>query len=213
MEGHNRGSVGPQAAGTQERLIRLLAGGEQTVEQLAGRLAITPNGVRAQLALLRREGVVEEAGRARGSRRPSAIYRLQRGAEVRLSRAYPLALARLVETAAEKLRPAAFAELLRATGERMAAAFLPGTGDAAQRVAAAASALEKLGSRVEITKQGAGFLLGGDACPLGEAVAVDNRTCSAVAAMLQEVTGLDVKECCEHGDHPRCRFRMQARGK
>ncbi len=195
----------------QERVIRLLARGAQTVEQMAAGLDITPNAVRAQLALLRREGVVEEAGRARGARRPSVIYGLRKGAEVRLSRAYPLALARLVETAAGKLRPAALVDLLRAAGRRMAAAFLPGSGDAGERAAAGAAALEKLGSRVQVTKQGAKFLLRGDACPLGEAVAADERTCAAVAAMIEEVTGLAVSECCEHGDHPRCRFELRAR--
>jgi predicted ArsR family transcriptional regulator len=201
----------PEASNAQERVIRLLARGAQTVEELAAGLDITPNAVRAQLALLRREGIVEEAGRARGARRPSVIYGLRKGAEVRLSRAYPLAFARLVETAAAKLRPAAFVELLRATGRRMAAAFLPGSGDAGERAAAAAAALEKLGSRVQVTKQGAKLLLRGDACPLGEAVAADERTCAAVAAMLEEVTGLAVSECCEHGDHPRCGFVLRAR--
>ncbi len=201
----------PEASNAQERVIRLLARGAQTVDQLAAGLDITPNAVRAQLALLRREGIVEEAGRARGARRPSVIYRLRKGAEVRLSRAYPLAFARLVETAADKLRPAAFVELLRAAGRRMAAAFLPGSGDAGERAAAAASALEKLGSRVRVTRQGAKFLLRGDACPLGEAVAADERTCAAMAAMLEEVTGLEVRECCEHGDHPRCGFELRAR--
>ncbi len=200
----------PGTGGAQERVIRLLAAGARTVEQLAAGLGITPNAVRAQLALLRREGAVEEAGRARGARRPSVIYRLQKGAEVRLSRAYPLAFANLVRTAAAKLRPAAFVELLRAAGRRMAAAFPPGSGDAGERVTAAAAALEKLGSRVQIGKQGGKYILRGDACPLGEAVAADNRTCAAMASLLGELTGLQVEERCEHGDHPRCCFQLQA---
>ena len=201
----------PGDSGTQERLLRLLAEAGRTVEQLAGALGITPNAVRAQLALLRREGVVQEAGRAPGPRRPSVIYGLQRGAEVRLSRAYPRAFADLVRTAAEKLGPTAFMELLRATGRRMAASFLHGSGDDEERVAAAVSALQKLGSRVQVARQGGKFVLRGDACPLGEAVAVENRTCAAMAAMLEELTGLEAKECCEHGEHPRCVFQLQAR--
>jgi len=201
------------ASSAQERVIRLLAGGARTVEQLAAGLGITPNAVRAQLALLRREGVVEEAGRARGPRRPSVIYQLRKGAEVRLSRAYPLAFAGLIRTAAERLRPSAFAELLRAAGRRMAAAFLPGSGGAAERAAAAASAFEKLGSRAQLTRRGGKFLLSGDACPLGEAVAAEPRTCTAMAAMLEQMTGLEVRECCEHGEHPRCCFQLEARKK
>ncbi len=198
----------PGAAGAQERVLRLLAAGERTVEQLAAGLGITPNAVRAQLALLKREGAVEEAGLARGTRRPSVIYRLRKGAETRLSRAYPLAFATLVRTAGERLRPAAFVELLRAAGGRMAAAFPPGSGGAGERVAAAAAALEKLGSRVQIGRQGGKYILRGDVCPLGDAVAADDRTCATMASLLEQLTGLKVEECCEHGDHPRCRFRL-----
>jgi len=197
-------------ASAQERLMRLLAGGGRTVEQLADGLGVTPNAVRAQLALLKREGAVEEAGLQRGPRRPSVVYRLRKGAEVRLSRAYPLAFSSLVRTAAQELRPAQFVELLAAAGRRMASQFPRGSGDAGERVAAAVSALEKLGSRVQVARQGGKFVLRGDACPLGEAVAAEERTCTAMAAMLEEMTGLEVRECCEHGEHPRCCFHLKA---
>ncbi len=197
------------APSARERIIRLLAGGARTTEELARDLEVTANAVRAQLALLRREGVVEEAGRVRGTRRPAVIYRLRTGAEVRLSRAYPLALARLVEAAAEKLRGPAFVDLLRAMGRRLALTFPRASGDAGQRVAAARSALEELGSRVEVSKQGGKYLLRGDACPLGEAVILEDKTCVALATMLQEITGLPVQERCEHGEHPRCRFQIE----
>ncbi len=197
-----------EAPGARERIVRLLAGGARTTGELARELEVTPNAVRAQLALLQREGVVEEAGRARGARRPAVIYRLRTGAEVRLSRAYPLALARLVQAAAEKLRGPALLELLRAAGRRLALAFPPASGETGQRVAAARAALEELGSRVEVSKQDGKFILRGDSCPLGEAVILEEKTCVTLAAMLQEITGLHVQECCEHGEHPRCRFQI-----
>jgi len=197
------------APGTRERIVRLLAGGARTTGELARALEVTPNAVRAQLALLRRERVIEEAGRARGSRRPAVIYRLAAGAEARLSRAYPLALARLVQAAAEKLRGPAFVELLRAMGRRLAMTFPPASGEAGQRVAAARSALEELGSRVEVSKQGGKYILRCDSCPLGEAVVLEDKTCIGLATMLQELTGLPVQECCEHGEHPRCGFQIE----
>ena len=197
------------APDARQRIIRLLAAGARTTGELARELEVTPNAVRAQLALLRREGLVEEAGRARGTRRPAVIYRLRTGAEVRLSRAYPLALARLVQAAAEKLRGPAFLELLRAAGRRLALAFPPASGETGQRVAAARSALEELGCRVEVAKQDGKFILRGDSCPLGEAVILEEKTCATLTAMLQEITGLHVQDCCEHGEHPRCRFQIE----
>jgi hypothetical protein len=67
-----------------------------------------------------------------------------------------------VEAAAEKLRDPAFAGLLREMGRRLAMIFPPASGDAGQRVAAARSALEELGSRVSVSKQGGKYILRGD---------------------------------------------------
>ena len=139
-----------RASAARERLIRILAAKARTTQELARELGVTPNAVLAQLALLMREGVIEEGGQARGTRRPSAIFKLRPGAEVRLSRAYPLALSRLVGAAGERLRNAAFVDVLLTMGRRMAASVPPAQGDATQRVKAAGSLLEEFGSRTEI---------------------------------------------------------------
>jgi len=40
-------------------------------------------------------------------------------------------------------------------------------------------------------------------------VIVEDETCVALATMMQEITGLPVRECCVHGEHPRCCFQIE----
>lgn len=77
-------------------------------------------------------------------------------------------------------------------GRRLAMTFPPAYGEAGQRVAAARSALEELGSRVEVSKQGGKYVLRCDSCPLGETVVLEDKTCVGLATMQQELTGLPV---------------------
>ena len=49
---------GPEPRGTRERVIRLLAREPLTASSLARELDVTVNAVRAQLALLQREGYI-----------------------------------------------------------------------------------------------------------------------------------------------------------
>jgi predicted ArsR family transcriptional regulator len=51
---------------TRGRLVRLLRGAARTVEELAAALALTDNAVRAHLATLERDGLVQQAGVRRG---------------------------------------------------------------------------------------------------------------------------------------------------
>ena len=76
--------------GTRERIIRLLLAQPLTIAAMAKRLDMTQNAVRAQVALLQREGVAEARGEVKGARRPSILYGLLAGADVQLSRALSL---------------------------------------------------------------------------------------------------------------------------
>ncbi len=199
---------------TRERIVRLLLDGERTVAQLTREIGITSNAVRAQILSLEKQGVVEARGQVRGSRRPSATYGLSTGGESVLSRAYPFALSRLVSVLSETMEPREFETTMRGMGKRMAARSPKAEGSAGERLRAAVQVLAELGSSVKVTKEGNGWMLSSDSCPIAEAVTVDGKSCVSMATMLEELTGMEVREECRHGEHPRCQFEIrQKRGR
>jgi predicted ArsR family transcriptional regulator len=196
------------ASGTRERIIRLLLLRERTVEDLSGDLGITRNAVRSQLALLEREGAVEVRGAVKGTRRPAALYGARVGAETHFSRAYPLALSGLVRVLARRLPGAEMERVMRDLGRQMASGEPPTAGDARERVRAAAALMAKLGSVAEAAESHGKITLRGDSCPIAEAVTADERSCGAMAGMLEALTGLPVSEKCRHRPRPACRFEI-----
>ncbi len=59
---------------TRGRIVGLLRRGVETVEELAQKLEVTDNAVRAHLATLERDGLVERRGERRGFRKPHFAY-------------------------------------------------------------------------------------------------------------------------------------------
>src|SRR5512134_3568440 len=106
--------------GSRSRIVSLLAKGRQTVEDLAGTLGITKNAVRAQLALLEREGLIEAQGEVKGNRRPAVLYGVREGADVHFSKAYPLVLSRVVRALSERMQPTQFGAVMRDVGRGIA---------------------------------------------------------------------------------------------
>src|SRR6266496_4119842 len=68
-------------ASTRGRIVTLLRRNSRTVEELAQELTLTDNAVRAHLATLERDGIVQQRGVRRGSGKPSYIYDLTPEAE------------------------------------------------------------------------------------------------------------------------------------
>jgi predicted ArsR family transcriptional regulator len=198
-------------SGTRERILRLLLSRGLTIESLSHEIGITRNAVRAQIALLRTEGVVEAQGEVKGTRRPSAIYRLLPGAEIELSRAYPVVVSRLVAVLARDLSPRSFDGVMRKMGRQLAEAAPRASGGPAERVRAGAAFFRTLGSMAEVSTEKGSFVIHADGCPISAAVEADDRACAAMASMLQELTALPVREACTHADRPRCRFVVGTR--
>src|SRR4051795_11570127 len=65
---------------TRGRIVTLLRRGPRTVNELAEALGLTDNAVRAHLATLERDELVEQAGCRPGSRKPNVVYHLTAGA-------------------------------------------------------------------------------------------------------------------------------------
>jgi predicted ArsR family transcriptional regulator len=196
------------AGGSRERIIRLLLKEQRTVDGLASSLEITKNAVRAQLALLEREGLVEVRGEQKSTRRPAAVYGLAAGTDTHFSQAYPAVLSGVVGTLAEMLEPKQVEEILKGAGRRIADSLPPLAGAPRERVEGAVKFLESLGSVAEVVEAEGGLVIKGHGCPISKAVQTDARSCLAIKSLLARLTGLQVREGCDHGARPSCRFEL-----
>lgn len=196
---------------TRGKLVALLRTEPRTVDELAGALGLTDNGVRQHLMVLERDGMVRQTGvrRGPGAGKPAAVYELHPEAEPLLSRAYAPALATLLEVLTDQLPTLQARRILRETGRRIAAA-LGGrvVGDVQTRAKAAAAVLTALGGAVTVEERRGGALLRGSACPLATASSRSPHVCRAVESLVAEISGAQVRECCERSGRPRCCFEI-----
>ncbi|HSQ78126.1 MAG TPA: HTH domain-containing protein [Nitrospirota bacterium] len=195
--------------GARDRIVRLLLERRNTIEALAGKLGVTRNAVRAQIALLQREGIVEIQGEVKGTRRPAAVYGLRPGADMHFSKAYPVFLSQLVRVLAQKLSHTEFSSVMRGLGKGLAGSVPRPAGDPRERVEAALKFLKMLGSAAEMTEEKGRVVITSFGCPIAEAVSANERSCIAMETLLKELTGLPVSEHCDHGERPSCRFEIK----
>ena len=176
---------------------------------MAKALGITDNAIRAQLAALERDGLVRQQGLRRGTGKPSYSYALAPEFEPLLSNAYIPLLLRLLHALGERMSPAEMAELLRSVGRRWAAELRAPAGDAMARAAAGSALLNELGGVTEVAEHKGRPLIRGYSCPLSLAVKENPRMCFAIEALLSELLGRPVRECCERdGEKARCCFEV-----
>ena len=195
---------------TQSKLLGLLRRSRQTITGLAKALGLTDNAVRLHISALRRDGFVEDVGTMRDTGgKPARLYGLSREGEELFPKAYAQVLQALVEESLRRDGRERTVELLRAIGGRLAAGA-PRDGDVKQRVQAAAAAFRGLGADVEIQRTSEGWRLRGHGCPLAAVSAKTPEVCELGKALVEEITGASVTECCERGegDNPRCTFAI-----
>jgi predicted ArsR family transcriptional regulator len=200
---------------TRGRIVALLRRGARTVEELAHSVELTDNAVRSQLTSLERDGLVRQEGvrRGAGAGKPAVLYELHPDAETLFSSAYPPVLTALLDALVDELPRERSDELLRNVGRRLASgAGGQARGTLEQRVHAAAGVLTALGGEVDVVVENGVPTIRGHGCPLSAAVARRPETCRAVETLVSEIAGAPVRECCDHGERPRCRFRVGSVG-
>src|SRR5215211_8994430 len=106
---------------TRGRIVNLLRGRQGTVNELAEKLELTDNAVRAHLLTLERDGLVRQSGVQRGARKPHFAYELTAEAERLFPKAYDALLNQLITTLKGRLPPAALEDVLREVGRSLAA--------------------------------------------------------------------------------------------
>lgn len=193
---------------TRGRIVALLRRGERTVNELADAMGLTDNAVRTHLSALERDGLVALRGVRRSVGKPSYLYALTPEADTLFPRAYGVVLRTLVETLRRTLPPDQVEALVEETGRRLGAGLPRAAGDLPQRAEAAVAVLAELGGLAEWEMEGSAATIRGFGCPLREAVDDSPLVCRIAAALLSEVVGYDVEECCHRGESPSCRFRF-----
>lgn len=194
--------------GTRGQIIALLRRSSSTVNELAGALGLTDNAVRPHLTALERDGLVELHMVRRGVGKPAHVYRLTTGADALLPKAYAPVLDLLLTELSRRMTPAEVEELLREVGRRAAAGQQVRTGDIGARLQAALDVLATLGGDAELEEVDGTAYIRGYSCPLAAIVPGHPEACRLAESLLSEVVGLEVRERCEKGDRPQCRFQV-----
>ena len=197
---------------TRGQIVAELRRESRTVEDLRKTLGITDNAVRAHLAALERDGIVHQASTRPSGRRPAVLYDLTEAAERSFSQAYLPVLTRLVDSLSERMAPDDLEILLRDVGERLAKEQPSLTGTLRERTHGADRVLTTLGGLAEVEESSDSLTIRGYSCPLADAVRAHPATCHAAQALVSELVGAEVKEACDKGDRPRCRFVISTKG-
>ncbi|HEY3220847.1 MAG TPA: ArsR family transcriptional regulator [Gemmatimonadales bacterium] len=193
---------------TQARLLGLLRRSRRTITGLAEALGLTDNAVRMHIAALHRDGIVAPVGSQRDTGgKPARLYGLTRDGEELFPKAYALVLGKLVEEIVRTQGRARAIELLRAVGAQAAAGARTGTNPK-QRMEAAAAVFRDLGADVDVEKTTEGWRLQVYGCPLSAVTSDHPEMCELGKALVEEVAGAPVRECCQRGEHPRCGFEL-----
>ena len=196
---------------TQFGLVALLRRSRQTINSLADSLRLTDNAVRNHIAVLSRDGIVEDAGVHRDTGgKPARMYALTAEGEELFPKAYALVLGKLIDEMVRSVGRDRSIELLRATGARMAAGTNT-SAEQAERVQDAAAILRSVGADIDVVQTEKGWTLQGYGCPLSAVTSHREEACALVTSIVEEATGAPrVAECCQRGSRPKCRFDIEA---
>lgn len=196
------------------RIVTALQPGGMTVDDVATKLGLTTNAVRAQITAMERDGVVRRVGMRPGTTRPSHVFELTPEVEQLLSRAYIPLLTHLVRVFGTGLPAHQVKALLREAGRGLANELLAGkrrAGGLRSRVALASELMnEQLGAVTHVDEQ-KGYTIRGVACPLATVTGKHPAVCLAMESFVAVVVGTPVHECCDRMSRPRCCFQIQPR--
>ena len=195
-------------ASTRGQIITLLRRSSRTVDELAQALNLTDNAVRAHLATLERDGVVQQSGVRRGSGKPASVYDLAPEAEQLFPKAYDQVLQQLLGVLNERLPADEVETLLRKVGRRIAGSWRVPSGELRVRLGAAVEVFNELGGMAEIEQNDGHYSIRSYSCPLS-AVAPDHpAVCRLAETLLTELVGVPVQEHCNYNGIPRCFFTV-----
>ena len=197
---------------TRGQIISILRGSVCTVDELAEKLELTDNAVRAHLLTLERDGLVRQSGLRRGPRKPHFTYTLTAEADALFPKAYDALLNQLLAVLKNRLEPSEIEDVLREVGRAVAAGAPTEPGaDLASRVQTAMKVLEAIGGAAEVERHGDKIVIcSTSGCPLAAAVAVHPEVCRLAETLITEIVKRPVAEHCDREGGPKCRFEIDA---
>ena len=195
---------------TRGRIVSLMREGSSTVSELASRLELTDNAVRAHLLTLERDGLIRQSGVQRGPRKPHFAYELTAEAERLFPKAYDALLNQLITALKGRLAPDALEDVLREVGRSLAARHSSDAppADLEGRLQNALGVLKAIGGSPSVERDGGRLLIRSGGCPLSAAVVEHPEVCELAEALVAEILGVPVKERCARGESPKCCFEV-----
>ena len=193
---------------TRGQIVSILRGSPGTVDELAKKLNLTDNAVRAHLLTLERDGLVRQGGLRRGPRKPHFTYELTNEADALFPKAYDALLNQLIAVLKTRLNPSEIEEVLREVG-RAVAADAPAAPDLESRVQIALKVMESIGGAAEVEQSDDNLMIVATGCPLAAAVAVHPEVCRLAETLVAEIVKVPVAEKCDREGRPRCRFEIK----
>lgn len=197
-------------------LLQLKTRGTQAAAQLARRLAITPMAVRQHLAALEAEELVVWEDQRRGVGRPTRIWSLTPRAAERFPDTHADLTVDLLASMKDAFGEDGIDKLLSARMRRQLDAYkkrIPArTAPLAKRVASLATLRREEGYMAEWRRDGDGFMLIENHCPICAAAAACQGLCRDELALFRRVLGRKVRvERIEHmlEGARRCAYRIE----
>lgn len=191
---------------TRGQILLLLRRSARTVDELAQKLHLTDNAVRAHLATLERDGLVRQRGERRGASKPAALYELAQEGESLFPKAYGQVLHELFDVLHEQIEPAELDALLRLVGQRLASRWSLPDGELRPRLELAVDALNSLGGLAELEEEQECYAIRGYSCPFAEAVTDHQEVCHLAASLLTVLIGEPTLAQCVCEYTPHCCF-------
>ena len=191
--------------------MALLRRGAQTVDELRQALGLTDNAIRSHLSSLERDEMIKQQGvrRGAGAGKPAVVYEINPEAELMLSRAYAPLLAALLDELASTRSADEADTLMKAAGRRLGAAVPKNLQEKTEiRVANAVAVLNSLGGDAQVERSEGRLTIRGCGCPLSSVTSRRPEVCAAVQAMVSEIVGAPVTECCKRDGRPQCQFEI-----
>jgi predicted ArsR family transcriptional regulator len=202
---------------TRGRIVTLLRGKNSTVNELAEKLGMTDNAVRAHLATLERDGLIRQGGVQRGHRKPHFAYELTPEAEHLFPKSYDALLNVLLSVMKERLAPEELVDVLREVGRKAAAdkMAIPASGsDLSVKAEKAVEVLEALGGAPRLEREDDKIIIRSASCPFGAAVEAHPEVCCVAETLVAQITGGRVRERCDKtATPPRCSFEIAGKKK
>jgi predicted ArsR family transcriptional regulator len=198
-------------ASSRGKIIGLLRRAQRTVNELAHALGVTDNAVRANLARLERDGLVQQTGNRPSFRKPESTYDITPEAERLFARAYVPVLGTMIGVLESRMGGAELDDHLRAVGKQLAAPHLASLEGLPpeERAARALKILEDLGGLAELEQRDGQISIQGFGCPFSQLVGEHPKLCVVAEALVSELVGRPVREACDRGGRPRCCFRVE----